>query len=39
MLPTVDEGKEKLDLLRKHGPTADAFTVRSPFPPPVKTVG
>ena len=33
-LPSVDEGKAKLELLRTHGPTVDAFTVRSPFAPP-----
>lgn len=30
--PTPDEAAARLALLREHGPTADAFTLRSPFP-------
>lgn len=36
-LPTVDEAKERLELLRSRGPTPAAFTFRSPFPPPEAT--
>ena len=32
--PTVAEAVEKLDLLRRNGPTAQAFTFRQPFNPP-----
>lgn len=32
--PDVAEARNKLDLLRAMGPTADAFTFRHPFPPP-----
>ncbi|CAN5215041.1 DUF3291 domain-containing protein [soil metagenome] len=32
--PTIDEAKSRLALLEQHGPTADAFTFRVPFPPP-----
>ncbi len=32
--PTVDEAKVRLELLRERGPTADAFSLREPFPPP-----
>lgn len=32
--PTVDEAKERLELLRAKGPTIDAFNFRQPFPPP-----
>lgn len=32
--PTVDEGKERLELLRAKGPTVDAFNFRQPYPPP-----
>lgn len=32
--PTVDEARAKLALLAANGPTQDAFTFRSPFPPP-----
>ena len=32
--PSVAEGIAKLDLLRRQGPTADAFTFRSAFPAP-----
>lgn len=33
-VPTVAESEERLGLLRAHGPTPDAFTVRRHFPPP-----
>jgi Domain of unknown function (DUF3291) len=33
-LPTVVEARERLEALRRDGPTAEAFTFRSPFPPP-----
>jgi hypothetical protein len=33
-LPTLDEAVARLDHLRAHGPTADAFTFRQRFPPP-----
>jgi hypothetical protein len=32
--PTVDEAMDRLELLRANGPTADAFTFATPFPPP-----
>ncbi|MGH8791892.1 MAG: DUF3291 domain-containing protein [Stackebrandtia sp.] len=32
--PTVSEAEEKLTLLRDNGPTAEAFTLRTTFPPP-----
>lgn len=33
-LPTVSDAEERLDHLRRHGPSAEAFTFREPFPPP-----
>ena len=33
-LPSVAEAVERLDHLRRHGPTPTAFSFRSPFPPP-----
>jgi hypothetical protein len=33
--PTIAEAEERLRHLRAHGPTAFAFGVRTPFPPPV----
>jgi hypothetical protein len=36
-IPTVAEGKAKLDELRRLGPTPAAFTFRKPFPAPGKT--
>lgn len=33
-LPTVDDARQRLDALRRAGPTADAFTFKSPFTPP-----
>ena len=32
--PSVEEAKARLELLREHGPTAEAFTFRQPFPSP-----
>jgi hypothetical protein len=32
--PTVEEAKERLSLLAENGPTPEAFTFRTPFPPP-----
>lgn len=33
-LPTIEEAGEKLSLLREAGPTAQAFTFKTPFPAP-----
>lgn len=33
--PTIEEAKERLTLLDRLGPTADAFTFRAPFDPPM----
>jgi hypothetical protein len=33
-VPDEVEGKRRLELLEKNGPTADAFTFRDRFPPP-----
>jgi hypothetical protein len=33
-LPTLAEAEERLEHLRRHGPTAQAFTFRAPHPPP-----
>ena len=32
--PTIAEGWAKIEHLRRHGPTAEAFTFRDPFPAP-----
>jgi hypothetical protein len=32
--PSVDEAKDRLSRLQHDGPTPEAFTFRSPFPPP-----
>jgi hypothetical protein len=32
--PTPQEGAARLDRLRAHGPSPEAFTFREPFPPP-----
>ena len=32
--PTLDEARQRLELLQTRGPTATAFTFREPFPPP-----
>lgn len=34
-LPTLEEAAWRLDLIRSQGPTAEAFTFRTPFGPPV----
>jgi hypothetical protein len=34
-LPTLEEAAWRLELLRANGPTAEAFTFRTPFGPPV----
>lgn len=34
-MPTVHEGKAKLDYIRAHGPSAEAFTFAKSFPHPV----
>jgi hypothetical protein len=36
-LPTIEEAVWRIELLRRHGPTAEAFTFRSPFGPPVES--
>jgi Domain of unknown function (DUF3291) len=33
-IPTVAQAGDRLDLLARRGPTADAFTFRAPFPEP-----
>jgi hypothetical protein len=33
-IPSVEEGEERLDYLRAHGPTPRAFTFKQRFPPP-----
>lgn len=33
-IPSVEEAAKKLELLREHGPTAQAFTFRKAFPAP-----
>ncbi len=33
-IPSVHEGKERLDLIHEHGPTENAFTFAKPFPCP-----
>lgn len=33
-LPTLEEAKERMEHLAKHGPTPHAFTLREPFPNP-----
>jgi hypothetical protein len=30
-IPSLDEAEERLEHIRKHGPTAHAFTVREAF--------
>jgi len=37
-LPTPADAVARLDLLRRHGPTQDAFTIKRPFPPPGQSV-
>ena len=33
-IPTIEESEERLDLLRKAGPSPEAFTLRQPYDPP-----
>jgi hypothetical protein len=33
-IPSVTEGMERVAMLREHGPSADAFTFRHPYPAP-----
>jgi hypothetical protein len=33
-LPRLEEARDRLDLLSRYGPTAQAFTFRNRFPPP-----
>ena len=33
-IPGIEEAKERLELLRRKGPTAEAFTFRQAYPPP-----
>ena len=33
-IPTIAEAKERLDHLKAHGPSPEAFTFRTPFPAP-----
>ena len=33
-LPTLAQAKERVEHLQEHGPSAEAFTFREPFPPP-----
>jgi Domain of unknown function (DUF3291) len=34
VIPTLDEARDRLELLTRKGPGPDAFTLRKPFPPP-----
>lgn len=36
-IPDLDEAFARLELLRQRGPGPDAFTFRSPYPPPAVT--
>ena len=38
-IPTVAEALARLQLLKERGPSPDAFTFRTPFPPPEGQVG
>lgn len=33
-IPSVEDGVKRLELLRRDGPTPDAFTMKTSFPPP-----
>ncbi|WP_306369724.1 DUF3291 domain-containing protein [Nocardiopsis sp. CC223A] len=33
-IPSVEEAGRRLDLVREHGPSPEAFTLRTHFPPP-----
>ena len=36
--PTIQDALTRLDLLARHGPTPEAFTLKQPFPPPARRV-
>jgi Domain of unknown function (DUF3291) len=36
VIPTLDEARDRLELLARKGPGPEAFTLRKPFPPPDK---
>ena len=38
-IPTVEEAKQRLEWLKERGPSADAFTFRTPFPAPDSSAG
>ncbi|HEX9343000.1 MAG TPA: DUF3291 domain-containing protein [Actinomycetota bacterium] len=38
-IPTVDEAKERLELLRRDGPGPEAFTFKEPYPDPRTLAG
>jgi hypothetical protein len=38
-IPTTGEAEDRIRYLRAHGPTAHAFTMRVPFPPPGAPAG
>ncbi len=38
-MPTLREARERLEHLRTHGPTPQAFTFSNPFPPPENAAG
>jgi hypothetical protein len=33
-IPSIEEAAQKLNILREHGPTAEAFTFKKAFPAP-----
>ena len=35
-IPSVEEAVGRLELLRASGPTADAFTIKAPYPTPAR---
>jgi uncharacterized protein DUF3291 len=37
-IPSVDDGVRRLEHLRANGPSAEAFTLKTPFPPPAAAV-
>ncbi|MBC7193968.1 DUF3291 domain-containing protein, partial [Marinobacter sp.] len=36
--PSIEEAAQKLNVLREHGPTAEAFTFKKAFPAPDELV-
>jgi heme-degrading monooxygenase HmoA len=38
-IPTVAQARDRLELLARRGPSADAFTFRAPFPEPADAAG